>query len=129
MPSDWPISGIQRTTSTATPSWIRVDSQERPAPCISCPSNTTVTNGPVQLFSASSSELSEPFWLNDYTVVYLNGSSLYSIPINYTAEIESEVGRTHLLDFPAGIHPSGLLYEPNSGVLAFTGMVWEDGEL
>ncbi len=86
--------------------------------------DSTATPAPIQLFSARSSEISEVLWLTDDIFAYLNRSSLYSVPID-TAEWELE--KTRLLDFPAGVNPSGLQYEPKSDILAYTGMVWGDG--
>jgi hypothetical protein len=32
-----------------------------------------------------------------------------------------------ILNFPKGINPDGITYNADSGILAFSGQVWEDG--
>ena len=36
------------------------------------------------------------------------------------------VRREHILDFPVGVKPSSLKFEPARRVLGFVGMVWDD---
>jgi len=83
--------------------------------------NTTTSTSPARLLTSKPAECSEILWLSDETIAYLNDTGLYS------TSIRGLPPRAHLLDFPAGINPSSLKYEPKNGILAFTGMVWEDG--
>jgi hypothetical protein len=83
---------------------------------------------PVSLLNTTSSEASDFLWLSNGTIAYLNASSLYSLPINNGAVKPHELTATHLFDFPKGVEPSGLQYEPTSSLLAFSGRVWSDGD-
>ena len=91
--------------------------------CLSLAS--TVAAPPVQLFQSSPAEASEIFWMSNDSIAYLSDVSLYRISITQAGKGEAE--REHLLDFPVGVKPSSLKYEPTSGVLGFIGMVWDDG--
>ncbi|ORY26133.1 putative peptidase [Naematelia encephala] len=75
----------------------------------------------IDLFDCHPSEASELFWISNGTIAYLNGSSLYSLPI------ENKVKPKFELEFPAGINAGGLKYSVSSGVLAFSAQVWADG--
>ena len=88
--------------------------------------DTTVAIDPVTLVSDKPGSASEFIWLSDDTVAYLNESELYSFSINSKTKLDEEIERHVLLEFPEGISPSGLQYQPDSGVLAFSGQVWQD---
>lgn len=79
---------------------------------------------PVELFTSSSGEASDFFWLSGDLAAYLNGTSLYSFR---TSVHTKDLKQTKLFDFPAGISPGGLQYEHETGHLAFTAQVWEHG--
>jgi hypothetical protein len=91
--------------------------------------DTTVSVPPLELFNTTPSQAVNFLWLSTQTVGYLNGSALYSVPINYTtSQAFASVKTSHVLDFPLGVNPTDLQFELESGVLGFSGQVWEDGE-
>ena len=77
---------------------------------------------PTHLFSSSSGEASEFFWLDDQTLAYLNGSALLTF-----STTEASFRPSTLLTFPEGTNPTGLQYDPRSATLVWSGQVWADG--
>ena len=78
------------------------------------------------MLSGSPDEIAEAVWLSERTVAYVNGSALWHFGIG-----DKDSGRgIHMFDFPEGIEPSALTYEPESGTLVFSAAVWsDDGDL
>ena len=76
--------------------------------------------------------MSDLLWLSDDTVAYLNDTSFYYFSATYTAEaltfMDKEIERTRLFDFPKETSPTGMKYNQASGILAWSGMVCEDGD-
>lgn len=85
---------------------------------------------PRLLFAAPPAEAAEIIWLSDSTIAYLNGSSLYALSISYDVSAQLATVKheaTQLVDFPSDVE--SLSYEPESGRLAFSAAVWQDGDL
>lgn len=77
---------------------------------------------PHKLFSAPPKDAKEFVWLSPTVAAYINGSSLLHFSIR--KEALKDWKTMHTLDFPKGIEPSGLQYEPKSHTLAFSAAVW-----
>ncbi|WWC89079.1 uncharacterized protein L201_003997 [Kwoniella dendrophila CBS 6074] len=90
--------------------------------------NTTHTPPPISLFNTTSAEASQFFWLGPETFGYLNGTSLQSLSIDYTASNtgKHESEPKEILVFPKGVNPTGIQFESKSGNLAFSGQIWKD---
>jgi len=84
----------------------------------------TENQDPVELFQSPPGQAGDFFWLSGDLAAYLNGSSLYSFR---TSVNSPDLKQTKLFDFPAGISAGGLQYEHETGHLAFTAQVWEQG--
>lgn len=88
------------------------------------PLNTSHAARPHLILTTTPGMASEFFWLSSTTFAYLNGSTLYSTSISSKGDASSK----HILDFPEGVQPNSLRYEPVSGLVGFSGMIWQDGD-
>jgi hypothetical protein len=94
------------------------------------------STAPVSLLETVPAEAAEFVWLDDSSVGYLNGSSFFLFPVHKKLRQEAkdgaegieEVETTKVLEFPEGVNPTGLKYQPETGNLIFQGQVWADGE-
>jgi hypothetical protein len=92
--------------------------------------STNSSDPPVALFSSPPAHAGEFLWLNNHTPAFLNGSVLYSFTVNDTSSdhLAKGVKREKVLEFPAGINPTGLQYQAEDNLLIFSGQVWADGD-
>lgn len=91
---------------------------------------------PISLFNTTPSAAADFFWLDNVTIAYLDGSTLFSYPVEYAFNQSNLKSKHHpprslrhqkILSFPSGVNPTSLQYEASTKTLAFTGQVWSDG--
>ena len=80
------------------------------------------------MFDATPATVSELFWLSANTVAYLNDTSVYYVSSDDTVTTEKKIEKIYLFDLPSGTNPASLQYDPLTGTLGFSGMVWQDGD-
>jgi hypothetical protein len=101
--------------------------------------NTSEKSAPHPLFKSPPGQASEFVWLNDSSLAYLNGSTLYSFSVKDSvdaslyakAETQAKTGHSGiepkvLVTFPSGVNPTGLRFQRDAGMLVFSGQVWGD---
>ncbi len=83
-------------------------------------------SSPIEIISTTPASASDFIWLSQSTFAYLNSSSLYSASIR--SGKHAAVSTNVLVEFPRGTNPTNLQYEAETGLLAWSGMVWQDGD-
>ena len=86
--------------------------------------NTTLQ--PVELYTCPSAETSEIVWTSEETLVYLNGSSLTQVSIDYHTFQPEAKDKKIVYEFPQGVNPTAVKY--GNGGLFFSGQVWASDE-